>query len=199
MESIKSKVFNYLTSSQKSELCHYVSKFVKKHFGKTIDEIFSLYIEEEEYYLKLDSSRHPWIADYINDADFHKDLNLYIKENQFKCSLNEKQKPIIEKQKLYEKQQRKITKDRKMSKEPPTKRQIYYYRALCKKHDLTETIAIENASKLELKNAIDFLLSNANNNPSNTAESLLNEKHKSNKDAMLSKLNQLIKSKEQNL
>ena len=195
MESIKSKVFNYLTSSQKSELCHYLSKFVKKHFGKTLNEIFDLYIQEEEYYIKLDSSRHPWIIDYIGEDNFHKDLILYIKDNQRKYELKEKQKPIIEKQKIYQKEQRKISKDRKMSKEPPTDKQIYYYKALCKKYRLNIELDLENASRLEFKNAIDSILS-SNSSPAEIAPSLLTEEHEQNKKNLLLKLQQVIKSKQ---
>jgi len=159
MESIKSKVFNYLTSSQKSELCHYISKFTKKHSGKSIDDILNLLIEEEKYYIEINSSRHPWIGDYLEDEVFYKDLALYIKEIQKKLDYNERQKPYLEKQKEYLKEQRKVLRDKKMSKQPPTQKQIAYYKALCRKLDIDiKTIDLENASRLDLKNALDAIL-----------------------------------------
>ena len=79
METVKSRVFNYLTKAQKSELCHFISKFVKHHYGKNYDEIMVLFLEDEKYYIEMDSSRHPWIVEYFDDRDFLNDLKLYIK------------------------------------------------------------------------------------------------------------------------
>lgn len=181
METVKNKVFNYLTNSQKSEICHYISLFVKKHSGKTTDEILSLFIEEEKYYLEINSSRHPWIVDYIDNEEFNRDSILYIKENQRKYKYRESQKVYTEKQKDYQKEQRKIIRDRKMSKLPPTPNQIAYYKALCRKYGIeVNSIDLEKASRLDLGNAID---------------GLLKEEHKSDKQAVLSKLNEIIQSR----
>jgi len=183
MESIKSKVFNYLTSSQKSELCHYISKFTKKHSGKSTDDILNLLVEEEKYYLEIDSSRHPWIGDYLDDETFYKDLALYIKEIQCKLNYQEKQKPYLEKQKEYQKEQRKIARNRKMSKQPPTQKQVSYYKALCRKLDIDiKTIDLENASRLDLKNALD---------------AILNEEGEFKKQNILLKLQEIVKSREE--
>ena len=183
METVKSRVFNYLTKSQKSELCHYISKFVKKFFGKSTDEILALYIEEEKYYLEIDSSRHPWIIDYIDDEQFYKDLTSYIRENERKYELKESQRGYIEKQKEHQKEQRKVARDRKMSREAPTKNQLAYYKVLCKKFGIkADSIDLEKATKLDLRNAIDALLT---------------EEHKSGKENILARLNSLIEAKEE--
>ena len=58
METVKSKILNYLTGSQKSDLCHYISKFVKNHYDKETEEILRLFIEEEKYYLEVDFSNN---------------------------------------------------------------------------------------------------------------------------------------------
>jgi len=181
MESVKSKVFNYLTSSQKSELCHYISKFTKKHSDKSIDNILNLLIEEEQYYIDIDSSRHPWTCEFLGDETFHKDLALYIREIKRKLEYNEKQKPFIEKQKEYLKTQRKELREQKMSKQLPTAKQVAYYKALCRKFEINiDTIDLENASRLDLKNALDVILS---------------EEGESKKQNILIKLQNIVKSR----
>ena len=42
-----------------------------------------------------------------------------------------------------------------MSKEPPTKKQLYYYDRLCKKYNIEK---IELSSKLEARNEIDKII-----------------------------------------
>ena len=42
-----------------------------------------------------------------------------------------------------------------MSKEPPTKKQLYYYDKLCKKYGIEK---VELASKLEARDAIDKII-----------------------------------------
>jgi|GEM_PF-934604 len=154
----KSKIFNYLTKAQKSDLCHYIASFVKKHFSKESSEIADQFIQEEKYYLNINSSRFPWLEEYIENEEFLKELELYVKENQKKCLYKEKQKPLYEKQKVYAKEQRKKIQEFKMSKQPPTKAQISYYKSLCKKHGINNHLDPENFSKLDLRNAISKIL-----------------------------------------
>ncbi len=183
MDTIKSKVFNYLTGSQKSDLCHYISKFVKNYYDKETDEILALFIEEEKYYLEVDASRHPWIVDYLDDKQFYKDLTLYINENKRKYRYKESQKEFVEKQKEFLKEQRKVARDRKMSGQSPTSKQKAYYKALCKRYNIDiNSIDLEKTSKLDLRNAIDALLT---------------EQHTSDKQNILSRLNQIIESREE--
>ncbi len=157
----KSKIFNYLTKIQKSDLCHYIASFVKKHYGKEIAEIVKLFIETENYYLEINSTRFPWLGEYIENDEFLQDLELYIKENKKKCIYKEKQKPLYEKQKAYAKELRKKVQENKMSKQPPTKAQLSYYKALCKKYNINSPLDIKNASKFDLKNAISIILEKA--------------------------------------
>ena len=44
-----------------------------------------------------------------------------------------------------------------MSKERPTKKQIYYYDKLCKKYSV-EKKSVENLSKLDMRNEIEKIL-----------------------------------------
>lgn len=185
MESVKSKVFSYLTGAQKSELCHYVAKFTKRYSDKSAQEVLSLFLEEETYYLEIDSSRHPWIDEFTDDETFHKDLILYIKDIQRKLEFKEKQKPYLEKQKVYQKEQRKVLREKKMSVQPPTQKQVAYYKALCRKFKIDiKTIDLETASRLDLKNALD---------------ALLNEEGELKKQTILLKLQEIEKLKEEKL
>lgn len=174
MYLIKSTIFKNLTTSQKSQICNYLSKFTKKHLNKPQDEIFEIFVEDELYYLELDTSRHPWIVDYIEDKSFQKDIKLYINDQIKTYKEKERIKPILDKQKEFNKQQRKRSQENKMSKESPTKAQISYYKSLCKRHDEEMKIDCENASKLDLRNEIRAIL----------------EKY-SDKKEVLSKLNEL--------
>ena len=183
MNTIKSRVFNYLTGPQKSDICHYISKFVKKYYDKETGEILSLFMEEEKYYLEVDASRFPWIIDYIDDPRFYRDLTLFINDNKRKYEYKESQKEYVDKQKEFLKEQRKVARDRKMSWQPATPKQKSYYKALCKKFNIDiETIDLEKASKLDLRNAIDALLS---------------EQYISDKKNILSRLNEIIESREE--
>jgi hypothetical protein len=159
MDSIKSKIFIYLSSAQKSEFCHYVATFTKKNHDKSFDNIADLLIEEEKYYLEIDSSRHPWIEEFLEEETLFKDLILFIKDVQRKLLYKEQQKPFLEKQKVYMKEQRKFLRDQKMSKTPPTQKQVAYFKSLCKKYGIdTQIINPENASRLDYKNALNILL-----------------------------------------
>ena len=73
----------------------------------------------------------------------------------------EKQRPIIEANKAYEKKKRKFLQEVKMSKEPPTKKQLYYYDRLCKKYTIEK---IELSSKLEARDLIDKIISEHSEN-----------------------------------
>lgn len=154
----KNKIFNYLTKIQKSNICHYISSFVKKNYAKEVSEIVDLFLEEQIYYLDISSSRFPWIEDYIENEEFRRDLEFYIKENQKKCIYKEKQKPIYEKQKAFAKEQRKKAQEIKMSKQPPTKAQISYYKSLCKKYGMEKVLDEKTSSRLDYKNAISIIL-----------------------------------------
>jgi hypothetical protein len=180
METVKSRVFNYLSGPQKSELCHFVSKFVKKHIEKPTEEIADLFLEEEEYYINIDSSRHPWMVEFLGDESFYKDLKLWIKDNQTKYEIKEKQKPFIEKEKQKQKEYRKQVREWKLSKEPPTKAQLSYYKALCRKTGIKPDIEIEKASKLDLMKIINLFLE---------------KDHSQEKAELIEKLNKIVRER----
>ena len=82
---------------------------------------------------------------------------MYIKECKKYYEYKETQRPFVEKQKEFEKKKRKFLQEVKMSKEEPTKKQLYYYDRLCKRYDL-EKKDIKFLSKLDLKNEIESIL-----------------------------------------
>ena len=59
--------------------------------------------------------------------------------------------------KQFEKEKRNFLKQVKMSKESPTKKQLYYYDCLCKKYNINKK-ETSDLSKLDLKNMISEIL-----------------------------------------
>ena len=86
-----------------------------------------------------------------------KDTEDYVKECIKYYEYKEKQKPVIEAQKEFEKKKRKFLQEVKMSKEAPTKKQLYYYDRLCKKYGI-EKKNVEELSKLDLRDEIERIL-----------------------------------------
>ena len=78
---------------------------------------------------------------FLDDEKYYQELN---------CSKFEFLKDVI-----YEKQKREFLKKVKMSKESPTKKQLYYYDRLCKKYELEKK---ELTSKLEAMEEIDKII-----------------------------------------
>ena len=155
MYEIKKQIYPDFTKNQKSALCNFLRALVKKSMDLTVDEIFESFIDDEKYYLELHCSRFEFLADIIDNEIFKSDTIKYLKECKKYYEYKEKQRPIIEANKAYEKQKRKFLQEVKMSKEKPTKKQLYYYDRLCKKYGLEK---IELTSKLEARNEIDKII-----------------------------------------
>ncbi|MBQ6516172.1 hypothetical protein IJI31_03230 [bacterium] len=159
MYSVKSKIYQEFDKTQKSAWCNYVRAFVKKVFGTDIsaEEIFEKLTEDERYYLNLSNSRFPFLENFIDSDGFKKDTIEYIKSCLEYFKYKESQKPLIEAQKAFEKKKRKFLQEVKMSKEKPTKKQLYYYEKLCKEYGI-EQKDVAQLSKLDLKNEIGKIL-----------------------------------------
>ncbi len=155
MYEIKKQIYLDFTKNQKSALCNYLRALVKKSMDLTVDEIFESFVADEKYYLELHCSRFEFLEDIIDNDDFKSDTIKYLKECKKYYEYKEKQRPIIEANKEYEKQKRKFLQEVKMSKEAPTKKQLYYYDRLCKKYDIEKK---ELTSKLEARNEIDRII-----------------------------------------
>lgn len=160
MFAVKKQLFNYLSKNQKSDFCKYFESYVKKHAKeKGKDALLQSFLEDEKYYLEINSSRFEWIEEYLDDDIFHKELGLYLNEILKKIEYKEKQKPLLEKQKEYNKLQRKNVQEAKMAKDIPTKAQVSYYKSLCKKKNIAiDEEWLKTASKLDYKNAINELV-----------------------------------------
>ena len=157
MYQIKSQIYLGFDKTQKSGICNYIRALVKQNLNLTCSEILNKFLDDERYYLELSSSRFPFLIDVIDSDNFIKDTELYIKECKKYYEYKESQRPFIEKQKEFEKKKRKFLQEVKMSKEEPTKKQIYYYDKLCKRYNI-EKKDVETLSKLDIRNEIERIL-----------------------------------------
>ena len=159
MYSVKSKIYSEFDKTQKSAWCNYVRAFVKKTFNEetSVENIFEKLIEDERYYLSISNSRFPFLREFIDDEQFVKDTNDYIKSCLDYFKYKESQKPLLEAQKAFEKKKRKFLQEVKMSKEKPTKKQLYYYEKLCKEYGI-EQKNVSELSRLDLKNEIGKII-----------------------------------------
>lgn len=156
MYEIKKQIYLDFTKNQKSALCNYLRAQVKKTPELDEDEIFDKFMEDEKYYLELNCSRFEFLKNILFEDWFKKDTKKFIHECKKYYNYKERQKPILEANKAFEKQKREFLKKVKMSKEPPTKKQLYYYDKLCKKYNLEKQ---ELSSKLEALEQIDKIIS----------------------------------------
>lgn len=145
-----------MTKNQKSALCGFLRALVKKSPELSVQEILDKFLEDERYYLEINASRFEFLADVIDDDQFLNDTELFLKECRKYYDYKKKQEPIIQAQKEFEKKKRKFLQEVKMSKEQPTKKQLYYYEKLCKRYGIEKK---ELASKLEARDEIDKILS----------------------------------------
>ena len=157
MTYIKSKIFLGFSKTQKSALCNYLRALVKKSPDFCVEEIFENFIEDEKYYFEMNNQHFEFLKEYLDDNELKKETLLYLKECKKYYDYKKSQEPLIETQKKFEKEKRNFLKQVKMSKEPPTKKQLYYYDCLCKKYSI-EKKETDNLSKLDLKNMISEIL-----------------------------------------
>ena len=157
MYNVKRQIYLYLDKTQKSYLCSFLRSFVKQKYSLSTDDIYDSFVEEQEYYLNINNSRFEFLKDVLDRADFEQETKMFIKACKVYYEQKEYQKPLVEKKKLLEKEKRKFLQNLKMSKESPTKKQIYYYEKLCKRYNI-EKKDVEILSKLDLKNEIAGIL-----------------------------------------
>ena len=162
MYQIKNRIYLDFDKTQKSGICNYIRSLVKQNLDKTCSEILDKFLDDEKYYLEQKASRFPFLENIIDDSIFLNDTEAYIKECIKYYEYKEKQRPIIEANKELEKRKRKFLQEVKMSKEKPTKKQLYYYDRLCKKYSI-EKKDIENLSKLDLRDEIERILNEHSN------------------------------------
>lgn len=159
MYEIKKQIYSGLSKNQKSALCNYLRALVKKSPDLTVDEIWESFEADERYYIELNCSRFEFLAEVLDDENFKSDTIKYLKECKKYYDYKEKQRPIVEANKEFEKKKRKFLQEVKMSKEAPTKKQLYYYDKLCKKYNIEK---LDLTSKLEARNEIDKIITEHN-------------------------------------
>lgn len=172
MYEIKKQIYLDFTKNQKSALCNFLRALVKKSPDWSIDEIWESFVADEKYYLELNCSRFEFLAEIIDEDWFKSDTIKYLKECKKYYDYKEKQRPIIEANKEFEKKKRKFLQEVKMSKEAPTKKQLYYYDRLCKKYGIEKQ---ELESKLEARNVIDKIITEHSSNYKINIEEMENE------------------------
>lgn len=155
MYQIKNQIYQDMTKTQKSALCNFLRALVKKSPQMSVEEIYDKFVEDEKYYLEINNPHFEFLEDYLDSDKFMEESILYLKECRKYYDYKKKQEPIIQAQKEFEKKKREFLKEVKMSKETPTKKQLYYYDRLCKKYNIEKK---ELTSKLEARNEIDKIL-----------------------------------------
>ena len=155
MYQIKNQIYQDMTKNQKSALCNFLRALVKKSPELSVDDILDKFLEDEKYYLEINNPHFEFLEDYLDSNKFLEETVLYLKECRKYYDYKKKQEPIIQAQKEYEKKKRAFLREVKMSKEPPTKKQIYYYEKLCKTYNLEKQ---ELKSKLQARDEIDRII-----------------------------------------
>ncbi len=155
MYQIKNQIYQDMTKTQKSALCNFLRALVKKSPQMSVEDIYDKFVEDERYYLEINNPHFEFLEDYLDSDKFMEESILYLKECRKYYDYKKKQEPIIQAQKEFEKKKREFLKEVKMSKETPTKKQLYYYDRLCKKYNIEKK---ELTSKLEARNEIDKIL-----------------------------------------
>lgn len=154
---LKNAIFLELTKNQKSSLVTFLRNFAKKHADLSEEELLNKFIEDETYYYEVGNPHFEWILPLFENDKFLKEIKDLIKQYKKQFEEKEKQKPYLEKQKAYLKEQRKKAQEFKLSKEPPTEKQLKYYKMLCKRHKVT-TVPTADLSRLDLKNMISTII-----------------------------------------
>jgi len=157
MYNIKKSIFLDLDKTQKSALCNFLRALVKRSPSLHAENILDKFIEDEKYYFDVGNPHFEFLKEILEQENFWQDALKYIKECIKYYEYKESQKPFIEKQKEFEKQKRKFLQEKKMAKETPTKKQLYYYECLCKKYNIEKQDTSE-FSRLDLKNIISGII-----------------------------------------
>lgn len=153
----KNNIFLELSKNQKASLIAFLRNFTKKNSSLSDEEILDAFLEDETYYFEVGNPHFEWIIPLFEDESFLIEIRFTIRQYKQQLVQKELQKPYLEKQKAYMKEQRKKAQEFKLSKEPPTEKQLKYYKSLCKKYNLKKT-ETENLSKLDLKNMISKII-----------------------------------------
>ena len=103
MYQIKNRIYPNFDKTQKTAICNFLRALVKQNLNLGENKILNKFLEDERYYLELNSSRFPFLKDFIEDSEFQKDTFNYIKECIKYYKYKESMQPIIQAQKEFEK------------------------------------------------------------------------------------------------
>lgn len=129
--------------------------------ASSVEAILQKFLEDEKYYLEINSSRFEFLREIINDTKFISDANLYIKECKKYYDYKKSQEPLRQAQREFDKKKRKFLQEVKMSKELPTKKQISYYNSLCKRFGQDKK-CLDELSKKDLRDLISEMVNGTN-------------------------------------
>lgn len=152
---IKNRIYQSMTKTQKSALCNFLRQLVKKTPQLSPQEILDKFLDDENYYFDINNPHFEFLQEYLDDNEFLEETLLYIKECRKYYDYKKSQAPLIQAQKEYEKRKREFLREVKMSKEKPTKKQLYYYERLCEKYNIEKK---ELSSKLEARDEIKRII-----------------------------------------
>lgn len=155
MYLIKNQIYKDMTKTQKSALCNFLRALVKKSPELSAEDILDKFLDDERYYFEINNPHFEFLENYLDNPKFTEETLLYLKECRKYYDYKKKQEPLIQAQKEFEKKKRNFLKEVKMSKETPTKKQLYYYDRLCKKYNIKKK---DLTSKLETRNEIESIL-----------------------------------------
>ena len=144
-----------MTKTQKSALCYFLRAQIKKCSNTSVEQVFTNFIDDERYYLEINNPHFEFLNEYLEDEEFRREALLYLKECRKYYDYKKSQEPLIQAQKEFEKKKRAYLREVKMSKDEPTKKQMYYYEKLCKKYNIEPR---ELIYKLDARDVIDKII-----------------------------------------
>lgn len=155
MYSVKKIIFTDLSKNQKSDFLSFVKLYVKNFQDCDEESIYYNLIDELEYFREIGQGKFAFID--INDERVLSDIKKYIKACKEHFDYKVAMRPVYEEQKRIQKEIRHKIQEEKQKKELPTKKQISYYKSLCKKNSI-EPKNMEELSKYDIKIEISKFL-----------------------------------------
>ena len=155
MYNIKKIIFTELSKNQKSDFLSFVKLYVKNFQDCDEESIYYNLLNELEYFKELGQGKFDFI-DLCNDQHLS-EIKKYIKACKKHFDYKVAMRPVYEEQKRIQKEIRHKIQEEKQKKELPTKKQISYYKSLCKKNSI-EPKNMEELSKYDIKIEISKFL-----------------------------------------
>src|SRR5574344_1361688 len=114
MSYVKNKIFLGLEKSQKTALCNYLRALVKKSSNFGVQNLCQKFFDDEKYYFDVKNPHFEFLEKILDEEDFKSEVKIYVEECRKYYDYKESQRPLIEKQKEFEKQKRKFLQNEKM-------------------------------------------------------------------------------------